>query len=64
VPSCYFFLGIRDEAAGIVHPHHSPRFTVSEPALPVGVDILERAALDFLAEGPVARATPGAAAPT
>jgi amidohydrolase len=48
VPGCYFFLGIRDEAAGIVHPHHSPRFAVSEPALPLGVDILERAALAFL----------------
>ena len=32
VPGCYFFLGIRDEAAGIVHPHHSPRFDVSESA--------------------------------
>jgi amidohydrolase len=48
VPSCYFFLGIRDEAAGIVHPHHSPRFTVSEPALPLGVDVLEQAAVAFL----------------
>lgn len=48
VPSCYFFLGIRDEAAGVVHPHHSPRFTVSESALPLGVDILEQAALEFL----------------
>ena len=48
VPSCYFFLGIRDEAEGIVHPHHSPRFTVSEPVLPLGVDVLEGVALDFL----------------
>ena len=55
VPSCYFFLGIRDEAAGIVHPHHSPRFTVSEDALPLGVDILEAAALDYLAGGALAR---------
>lgn len=55
VPACYFFLGIRDEAAGIVHPHHSPRFTVSEEALPLGVDILEAAALDYLARGAHAR---------
>jgi amidohydrolase len=48
VPSCYFFLGIRDDAAGIVHPHHSPRFNVSESVLPLGVDILEQAALEFL----------------
>ncbi|HEX6070676.1 MAG TPA: amidohydrolase [Longimicrobiaceae bacterium] len=64
VPSCYFFLGIRDEAAGIVHPHHSPRFTVSEPALPVGVDVLERAALDYLAGGLEGRATGATASPT
>lgn len=60
VPGCYFFLGIRDEAAGIVHPHHSPRFTVSERALPLGVDILERAALAFLSgetgHGPIPEA--------
>lgn len=48
VPGCFFFLGIRDEAAGVVHPHHSPWFDVSEEALPVGVEVLERAALSFL----------------
>jgi amidohydrolase len=48
VPACYFFLGIRDEAQGVVHPHHSPRFTVSEPVLPLGVDMLEQAAIAFL----------------
>lgn len=48
VPGCYFFLGIRDEASGIVHPHHSPRFEVAESALPLGVEVLERAALAFL----------------
>ncbi|HEX6925314.1 MAG TPA: amidohydrolase [Longimicrobiaceae bacterium] len=48
VPACYFFLGIRDEAAGIVHPHHSPRFDVSESVLPLGVDILEAAAVSYL----------------
>lgn len=48
VPSCYFFVGIRDEAAGVIHPHHSPRFTVSESAMPLGVDVLEQAAIRFL----------------
>jgi amidohydrolase len=50
VPACYFFLGIRDETGGVIHPHHSPRFDVSESALPLGVEILERAALGFLNE--------------
>lgn len=48
VPSCYFFVGIRDEAAGVIHPHHSPRFDISESAMPLGVDVLEQAALRFL----------------
>ena len=50
VPSCYVFLGIRDEAHGVIHPHHSPRFDVSESVLPLGVDLLERTALEFLGE--------------
>jgi len=44
VPGCYFFVGARNEARGAVHPHHSPRFDICEDALPVAVDVLERAA--------------------
>jgi amidohydrolase len=40
VPSCYFFLGTRDEAAGIVEPWHSPRFQFNEAAMPFGAAIL------------------------
>jgi amidohydrolase len=49
VPGCYFFVGARSEEKGAVHPHHSPRFDVCEDALPVAVDVLERAALKVLA---------------
>lgn len=48
VPGCYFFLGARDEAIGAIHPHHSPHFEISEAAMPVGVEVLERAAMAFL----------------
>jgi amidohydrolase len=48
VPGCYFFVGAASEAAGAVHPHHSPRFDICEDALPVAVDVMERAALDLL----------------
>jgi amidohydrolase len=48
VPGCYFFLGVYDEAAGAVHPHHSPHFNLGEDALPIGVEILERAAIAYL----------------
>lgn len=49
VPGCYFFVGARDEPKGAVHPHHSPRFDICEDALPVSVDVLERAARKVLA---------------
>jgi len=48
VPGCYFFVGGRNEGIGAVHPHHSPRFDLCESALPVAVDVLERAALTYL----------------
>jgi amidohydrolase len=44
VPGCYFFVGARNEERGAIHPHHSPRFDVCEDALPVAVEVLERAA--------------------
>ena len=49
VPGCYFFVGARNEERGAVHPHHSPRFDICEDALPVSVDVLERAARRVLA---------------
>jgi amidohydrolase len=48
VPGCFFFVGGRNEATGAVHPHHSPRFDLCEGALPVAVEVLERAALAYL----------------
>ncbi len=48
VPACYFFLGARNEAKGIVHPHHHPRFDLDEDVLPLGVEILARAARRLL----------------
>jgi amidohydrolase len=50
VPSCFFFLGGYNAAVDAVHPHHSPHFDLSEEALPLGVEIRERAALAYLAE--------------
>ncbi len=48
VPGCFFFVGARNEATGAVHPHHSPHFELCEDALPVAVEVLERAALAML----------------
>jgi amidohydrolase len=49
VPGCYFFVGAENEAIGAIHPHHSPHFDICEDALPIAVDVLERAALRALA---------------
>ncbi len=48
VPSCYVFLGAGNPAKGIVHPHHHPRFDIDEDALPLGVELLCRAAMRLL----------------
>lgn len=56
VPGFYYWLGIREpgvpesEAA----PNHSPRFTIDESALPLGVRAMSRLAADFLAQGAAA----------
>ncbi len=48
VPGCYFIVGARNEEKGASYPHHHPRFNVDEDALPVGVEVLARAAMEFL----------------
>ena len=42
VPGCYYLVGARDEARGIVHPHHSPRFDIDEGCLLVGTELAYR----------------------
>jgi amidohydrolase len=48
-PGCYFFLGSQNEEQGFVHPHHSPRFDIDEAALPIGVEIMTRVIMRYLA---------------
>ncbi len=47
-PGCYFIVGAHDERKGNAFPHHHPRFNIGEDALPIAVEVLTRAALDFL----------------
>ncbi|HUP01806.1 MAG TPA: amidohydrolase [Gemmatimonadota bacterium] len=49
VPGCFFFVGAANPAKGITAPHHSPRFDIDEAALPIGAEILSRAARAYLA---------------
>jgi len=48
VPGCYFIVGANNPAKGANYPHHHPRFNIDEDALPVAVEVLSRAAMDFL----------------
>ena len=48
-PGCYFFVGASDPEHGIDAPHHSPRFDIAEDALPIGLETLARATLEYLA---------------
>jgi amidohydrolase len=45
---CYFVVGAGNEGKEADYPHHHPRFNIDEDALPIGVEVLTRAALDFL----------------
>ncbi|MGZ3601272.1 MAG: M20 metallopeptidase family protein, partial [Ktedonobacterales bacterium] len=49
VPGCYFLVGAGNPERGITAPHHSNHFDMDEAALPIGVEIMARAALSFLA---------------
>jgi amidohydrolase len=48
-PGCYFIVGANNPAKDADYPHHHPRFSIDEDALPIGVEVLTRATLDFLA---------------
>jgi amidohydrolase len=48
VPGCYFLVGAGNAEKGITAPHHSARFNIDEDALPIGVEVLARAALEYL----------------
>jgi amidohydrolase len=66
-PGCYFFVGAGNETKGITAPHHSPRFELDEDALAIGLEVLARATLAYLApagisSGAVASAANGAKA--
>ncbi len=48
VPGCYFIVGARNEEKGAHYPHHHPRFNFDEDAMSIAVEVLARAAMNFL----------------
>jgi amidohydrolase len=49
VPGCYFLVGAGNAARGVTAPHHSAHFDIDEDALPIGVEVMARATLEYLA---------------
>lgn len=50
-PGAFMLLGMRDESVGAVHAHHHPSFRIVPDVLPVGSEILLRAAIAMMREG-------------
>ncbi len=40
IPGCFFRLGVRDEAHGIVHNVHTPKFNIDEKAIAIGMSTM------------------------
>jgi len=40
IPGCFFRLGVRNEAKGIVHNVHTPKFDIDESAIETGIGIM------------------------
>jgi amidohydrolase len=47
-PGCYFLVGAGNADKDITAPHHSSHFQIDEEALPIGVEVMARSALDYL----------------
>ena len=48
VPGCFVYLGTRNEAKGIVYPHHHPKFDIDEDALTTGTALNVAVAMEYL----------------
>lgn len=40
IPGCFYRIGVRNEAAGIVHNVHTPRFNIDEKAIETGMGMM------------------------
>jgi amidohydrolase len=48
IPASFFFVGSRDDETGKNFDHHHPRFDLDERSLPLGVEMMAKAALRWL----------------
>jgi amidohydrolase len=49
VPGVFIAVGSRNEARGLVHDHHHPRFDVDEESMRIGAEVLLETTRRFLA---------------
>ena len=49
-PGCHIMIGSGNPARGLDRPHHHPRFDFDEGALPVAVEVLAGAVMEYLAD--------------
>ena len=40
IPGCFYRIGVRNEAAGIVHNVHTPKFDIDERAIETGMGMM------------------------
>jgi amidohydrolase len=50
-PGTFFFIGAGNEEKGIIYPHHHPRFTIDEDALPIGMEVFVSSIMNFISKG-------------
>jgi amidohydrolase len=50
VPGAFMFVGIGNEAKGIIYPQHHPKYDIDEDALAYGVEVLARTAIRLAAK--------------
>ncbi|SDM94681.1 amidohydrolase [Paenibacillus sp. yr247] len=48
-PGCYMFVGAGNIEAGIIHPHHHPKFDIDEKSMLNAANLLLGMALDYMA---------------
>ncbi|MCY9658241.1 M20 family metallopeptidase [Paenibacillus chondroitinus] len=48
-PGCYMFVGAGNVEAGIIHPHHHPKFDIDEKSMLNSANLLLGMALDYMA---------------
>ncbi|MDU2063922.1 MAG: M20/M25/M40 family metallo-hydrolase, partial [Sporomusaceae bacterium] len=50
VPGAFMFVGIANEAKGIVYPQHHPKYDIDEDTLAYGMEVMARTAANLAAE--------------